>query len=105
MRRSRKSKQYHNQNPPDARRVGFKLIDSGIPREGFPVLTIDEERLASVTSGGYSPVLKQGIGMAYLPASKVPKHGGKIKVAIRGKMVNALTQKLPLVEAKYHRAN
>jgi hypothetical protein len=26
-------------------------------------------------------------------------------VAIRGKMVNALTQKLPLVEAKYHRAN
>lgn len=91
-------------SPPDVRRVGFKLLENGIPREGFPVLAVNEERLASITSGGYSPILKHGIGMAYLPASKVPKEGGHIKVAIRGKMVKALTKKMPFVDAKYFRA-
>lgn len=90
-------------NPPNFRRVGFRLIDNGIARENMPVLAVDEERLGTITSGGYSPTLKYGIGMAYLPTDKVQKDGTDIKVAVRGKMLRARTKKMPFVESKYYK--
>src|SRR3954464_5985973 len=49
------------------RLAGFKLTGKGIARHGYPVLK-DGQRAGEVTSGTLSPVLKEAIGLAYLPA-------------------------------------
>ena len=46
--------------------VGFKMIDKGVPRHEYPVCTADGVEIGRVTSGNISPVLKIGIGMAYV---------------------------------------
>lgn len=57
------------------KRVGFITDDKrSIPRKGMKLSLIGEE-VGEVTSGNYSPSLKTGIGMAYLPIDllKTPK--------------------------------
>ncbi len=43
--------------------IAFILTEKGIPREQYPVL-INGEEVGTVTSGCFSPVLQQGIGLA-----------------------------------------
>jgi aminomethyltransferase len=50
----------------DRRRVGFVLNGSGIIRENCRIVDEKGEEVGSTTSGGYSPVLKKCIGMAYV---------------------------------------
>ncbi|MCK4257278.1 glycine cleavage system aminomethyltransferase GcvT [candidate division WOR-3 bacterium] len=59
--------------------VGFEMND-GIPRKGFEIYK-DRERIGVVTSGGYSPTLKKGIGLGYID---VPHHksGGVVDIKI-----------------------
>ncbi|HNR43402.1 MAG TPA: glycine cleavage system aminomethyltransferase GcvT [Bacteroidales bacterium] len=45
---------------------GFVMIDRGIPRQHYEVVNASGERIGEVTSGTMSPMLRQGIGMAYL---------------------------------------
>jgi aminomethyltransferase len=45
---------------------GFVMIDRGIPRQHYEVVDADGNIIGEVTSGTMSPMLKQGIGMAYL---------------------------------------
>jgi aminomethyltransferase len=51
-------------------------------------------QVGEVCSGGVSPSLGQGIGMAYLPSS-VSKPGTPIEIEIRGKRYAAETVKKP----------
>lgn len=76
---------------PQRRVTGFKLTESGVPREGYPVLSISGEVIGNVLSGGYSPVLKCGIGTALLPGQVTPDQA--IAIEIRGRPVPALTHK------------
>jgi aminomethyltransferase len=76
--------------------AGFKLTGKGIARHGYPVLK-DGTRAGEVTSGTMSPVLKEAIGLAYLPASAA-KEGSTFEVEIRGKPVAAQVVKTPFVE-------
>ncbi|HNR27263.1 MAG TPA: glycine cleavage system aminomethyltransferase GcvT [Bacteroidales bacterium] len=46
--------------------VGFKMIDKGIPRHEYSVCAADGKEIGRVTSGTMSPMLKIGIGMAYV---------------------------------------
>lgn len=46
--------------------TGFVMIDRGIPRQHYEVVNEKGEIIGEVTSGTMSPVMKQGIGMAYL---------------------------------------
>jgi len=76
--------------------AGFKVTGKGIARHGYPVLK-DGHRAGEVTSGTMSPVLKEAIGLAYLPAA-VAKEGTPFEVEIRGKPVAAQVVKTPFVE-------
>jgi aminomethyltransferase len=69
----------------------FKLTGPGVPRPGCPVLGGGE-----VTSGTYSPSLKVGVGMAYLPAARaVP--GSDITIDVRGRERRAVVAAKPLL--------
>ena len=80
----------------ERRLAGFKLTGRGIPRHGYPVVK-DGQRVGEVTSGTMSPVLKESIGLAYVPAA-LAKDGSVFDVEIRGKAVPARVVKTPFVE-------
>lgn len=62
--------------------VGFKMVDKGIAREGFPIVSDSGERLGFVTSGTFSPTLNYAIGLAYLPTA-MTEIGTKFNIDIR----------------------
>ena len=76
--------------------AGFKLTGKGIARHGYPALE-KGARVGEVTSGTMSPVLKEPIGLAYLPVG-LAKEGSTFEVEIRGKPVPARVVKTPFVE-------
>jgi len=76
--------------------AGFKLTGKGIARHGYPVLQ-DGQVKGEVTSGTMSPVLKEPIGLAYVPTA-LAKEGSTFEVEIRGKPVPARVVKTPFVE-------
>ena len=51
----------------ERKRVGF-MLDSkdGTARHGVQIVTPDNKKIGEVTSGTFSPVLKTGLGMAYI---------------------------------------
>jgi aminomethyltransferase len=63
-------------------RVGLKMLEAGIPREGHRVL-LRGEVIGSVTSGTFSPLLKCGIAMGYV--SPKVDFGERVAVEIHGK--------------------
>lgn len=67
-------------------KVRFSIImkDRGIPRHGNRILSQDDEVIGEVSSGSYSPLIKNGIGMGYLP-----KNVQEILIEIRGKKLQA----------------
>jgi len=77
--------------------VGFKLLESGIPRHGH-TLSKGSKQIGEVTSGTYSPTLDTGIGMGYV-SLECSAPGDHINVNIRGRIVEAEIVKLPF----YHR--
>lgn len=66
---------------PARRLVGFRLLERGIPRQGYPV-RLDDEPVAAVRSGAMSPSLGYGIGTCYLPKGRT-KSGTPLTVEIR----------------------
>jgi aminomethyltransferase len=50
----------------DKKLKGFVMIDRGIPRQHYEVIDSRGNIIGEVTSGTMSPMLKEGIGMAYL---------------------------------------
>ncbi len=51
-------------------RIGFVMVDRGIPREHYPLL-FQGEPIGESTSGGLSPILGIGIGLGYVTPDKV----------------------------------
>jgi aminomethyltransferase len=75
--------------------AGFKLVGKGIARHGYPALE-GGRRVGEVTSGTMSPVLKEAIGLAWLPTA-LAKEGTRFEVEIRQKPVAAEVVKTPFV--------
>ena len=73
---------------PKRRLVGVELIEMGIPRQGYPVLS-GEEIIGQVTTGYFSISLKKPIALA-LVASDKAKIGTEITVEIRKKRYRGL---------------
>lgn len=69
------------------RLVGFICQERGFPRHGYAV-QIDGEVVGEVTSGIVSPMLQQGIGMAYVPA-ETARPGTRIDIMVRDKAIPA----------------
>lgn len=77
--------------------VAFKLIERGIPRKDYPILSADEDKIGHVTSGTQSPNLKIGIGMGYVK-TEFAIQGNEILIQVRNKNIKARIVKLPFVE-------
>jgi aminomethyltransferase len=73
---------------------GFVMIDRGIPRQHYEVVDDKGSPIGEVTSGTMSPMLKQGIGMAYL-AKGFWKPETEIFIRIRNKDLKAKIVNLP----------
>jgi aminomethyltransferase len=74
---------------------GFVMIDKGIPRQHYEVVDSSGQKIGDVTSGTMSPMLKQGIGMAYL-SKEFWKPDTEIFIRIRGKDLKAKVVDLPI---------
>ncbi len=80
-----------------ARRLtGFVMKQKAIPRHGYKIIDAKGNVLGEVTSGTMSPVLKQGIGMGYIPPA-YSQPGNEIFILVRNKPIPAETVKLPFV--------
>jgi aminomethyltransferase len=66
------------------------MRDAGIARHGNPV-----QGGGVVTSGTFSPCLKRGIGMAYVPADRA-EPGTVLQIDVRGTDRAAVVQPKPL---------
>lgn len=64
-------------------RVGIKLTEKGIPREGYKILSEDGREIGIVTSGTFSPLLKIGIAMGYVQLEH-SEEGIEVYIDIRG---------------------
>ncbi len=74
----------------------FIMIEKGIPRKDYKVVDTGGNPIGFVTSGTMSPMLKQGIGLAYLN-KRFTKIDTEIYIQIRNKSVKAKVTKLPFV--------
>ncbi len=81
--------------------VGFELVERGVAREGYPVLSEGEE-IGSVTTGMFSPTTSRYLGMALVPR-QYTKIGTQIDIQIRGKPVAAKIVKRPFYIPAYRR--
>lgn len=69
--------------------VGIKLAEPGILREHYTIYGSDGAVIGETTSGGYSPSLKESVGMAFLKSAN-SKEGTEVFVDIRGTKKKAL---------------
>lgn len=75
------------------RLAGFTVSDKNIPRHGYPLKT-NGSQIGVVTSGTFSPSLRQGIGLGYVTEG-LAITGTTISLDIRGKEVAANVVNLP----------
>lgn len=80
------------------KRVGVKLLDRGIAREGSEVRK-DGKKIGVLSSGGFSPNLKVSIGQGYFDPA-VAKAGDEVSVVVRDREIPAVLTGLSLVEAR-----
>lgn len=75
---------------PAERLVPFEIEGPGIARAGNPVLGG-----GVVTSGSFSPSLRRGIGMAYVPAYRA-EPGTRLRIDVRGSIRDAVVATKPM---------
>jgi aminomethyltransferase len=79
---------------PKRKIVGLEMVDRGIGRDGYDVLTLDGKRVGTVTSGSPAPFLKSNIALALVPAD-VAASGRDVLVQCRANPVRARQVPLP----------
>jgi aminomethyltransferase len=75
---------------------GLVAAGRGIPRPGMLVFLAPDVPLGSITSGTFSPTLRQGIGMALLPSFVNPE--AELTVDVRGRRELFRSAKVPFVD-------
>jgi aminomethyltransferase len=78
------------------RLVGIELLERGIPRHGYTILSPDQKEIGHITSGTMSPTLQKGIGMGYVSISH-SKPGSPVLIQVRNKNLSARVVKLPFL--------
>jgi aminomethyltransferase len=76
------------------KRAGIRMIDPGIPRQGFEIYAEGGERIGNITSGTFSPLLNLGIGMGYVQTSYA-QEGNAVGVRIRDKTAKGRVAAFP----------
>jgi aminomethyltransferase len=83
-------------------KVALKVLEGAPAREGAEVVDDEGAVIGKVTSGGFSPCLRQGVALAFVP----PLHsqpGGRLKVLVRGKPQACEVVASPFVAHRYVR--
>jgi aminomethyltransferase len=83
---------------PSRVRVGFKMLDRGIPRLGQEILS-NSNVIGKVTSGTLSPTLGIGVGMGFVKPS-LATLGHEIEIRIRDRTARAEIVKLPFYQRR-----
>ena len=89
-------------NGPTRVRVGLKVLEGAPAREGAEIADEDGTVVGRVTSGGFSPSLRQGIALGFVPPL-LSEPGTKLKVVVRGKPQACEVVKTPFVAHRYVR--
>ena len=76
---------------------GLKSLDRGIPRAGMSVKDSDGIEVGVITSGTFSPTLKNGVALALLDSSV--SLGTMVVIDVRGRESQAEVVTLPFVES------
>jgi aminomethyltransferase len=79
---------------PKRKVIGLEMLERGIARDGYSVLSLDGEAIGSVTSGSPAPFLKTNIAMALVPTATAGS-GADVLVDVRGNRVRAKQVPLP----------
>jgi aminomethyltransferase len=67
---------------------GFKMLERGIPRQGYPIVDETGTVIGRVTSGTMSPTLGYGIAMGYVDAAHAGL-GNQVGIQVRQKNLAA----------------
>ncbi len=78
--------------------AGFKMLDRAIPRTGCPIESGDK-RIGAVTSGTYSPTLKENIGFGYV-APENSAIGKEFDIVIHAEKKRAVVVETPFYRRK-----
>jgi aminomethyltransferase len=79
---------------PAKKLVGLEMVERGIGRDGYPVLSLGGEAIGYVTSGSPAPFLKKNIALAYVPTGYA-EVGTEVAVEVRGLPVKAVVVATP----------
>jgi aminomethyltransferase len=79
---------------PKRKIVGLEMVERGIGRDGYSVLSLTGEAIGNITSGSPAPFLKTNIAMALVPAG-IAASGDDVLVDVRGNRVRAKQVPLP----------
>jgi aminomethyltransferase len=81
--------------------VGLVIEGRQPAREGAEIYAGDE-RVGTMTSGGFSPSLQEPIGMGYVAAEHAAP-GTPLEIDVRGKRLSATVTTMPFVPHRYYR--
>ncbi len=79
---------------PQRKIVGLEMLERGIARDSYPVLSLSGEPIGVITSGSPAPFLKTNIAMALVPTA-VAGSRAEVLVDVRGNRVRAKQVPLP----------
>ena len=79
---------------PKRKLIGLEMVDRGIGRDGYSVLSLDGEQIGVVTSGSPAPFLKTNIALALVPTAAAAS-GADVLVQCRANPVRAKQVPLP----------
>ena len=74
--------------------VGLEMVERGIGRDGYPVLSAEGKRVGEITSGSPGPFVKKNIALAYVPLA-LSAAGTEVAVEIRNQPVKAVVVPTP----------
>ncbi len=80
--------------------VTFKLVDKGVPREGYEILSEEGNVIGEVVSGLYAPTVDLYCGNGFVPP-EFTRVGTKIGISVRGRVKAAEVVKRPLYKPSY----
>ena len=84
-------------NPSGYKMIGLILQDRGVLR-GHQSVLLSNKKIGEITSGTFSPSLKQSIALARITADTDLKIGDQLQIEIRNKQLNAVVAKFPFIK-------
>jgi aminomethyltransferase len=79
---------------PKRKLIALEMVERGIGRDGYSVLSLDGERIGTITSGSPAPFLKTNIAFALVPTA-VAASGEDVLVEVRANRVRAKQVPIP----------